>query len=57
MFSLSLNMSTSATMNVPNPKDGFYSMGSHTHAVPMAMFKLNRERLCQALKEEKGKNI
>ena len=47
-------MSTSATMNVPNPKDGFYSMGSHTHAVPMAMFKLNRERLCQALKEEKG---
>ena len=35
----------------PNPRDGFYSMGPHTHAVPMALFALNRKRLVKALKE------
>ncbi len=36
---------------IPNPRGGFYSMGPHTHAVPMALFALNRRRLVQALKE------
>ena len=35
-----------------NPKDGFFSMGDHTYRVPMALFKKNRDRLIQALKEQ-----
>ena len=48
--------SASTTRNVPNPTGGFYSMGQHTLSVPMELFKLNRERLCRALKAEKGEN-
>ncbi len=38
----------------PNPRDGFYSMGPHTHSVAMELFALNRKRLVAALKEENG---
>ncbi len=35
-----------------NPRDGFFSMGPHTHKVPMEMFSINRKRLLEALKKE-----
>ena len=41
-------------MALQNPKDGFFSMGEHTHKVPMALFQENRQRLCAALKAEKS---
>ncbi len=37
---------------VPNPRDGFFSMGDGTHRVPMALFALNRRRLVDALREK-----
>ena len=43
-----------SVQNAPNPQDGFFSMGPHTLSVSMDLFKLNRERLCKALKQEKG---
>ncbi len=35
---------------VPNPRDGYFSMGEHTYRVPMALFAKNRQRLVEALK-------
>ena len=40
--------------NVPNPRDGFFSMGEHTLSVPLALFAKNRQRLSEALKADKA---
>ena len=37
---------------VPNPGGGVFSMGPHTHPVPMELFALNRRRLAEALRRE-----
>ena len=36
---------------VPNPKDGYFSMGFNTLKTPMALFQENRKRLSSALKD------
>ena len=40
--------------NVPNPRDGFFSMGEHTLSVPLALFAKNRQRLAEALRADKA---
>ena len=40
--------------NLPNPRDGFFSMGDHTLSVPLALFAKNRQRLSEALKADKA---
>ena len=39
---------------VPNPRDGYFSMGDHTLSVPLALFAKNRQRLAEALKADKA---
>jgi len=39
---------------VPNPRDGYFSMGDHTLSVPLALFAKNRQRLAEALKTDKA---
>ena len=39
---------------VPNPRDGYFSMGDHTLRVPLALFAKNRQRLSDALKADKA---
>ena len=39
---------------VPNPRDGYFSMGDHTLRVPLALFAKNRQRLSEALKGDKA---
>ena len=40
--------------NLPNPRDGYFSMGDHTLSVPLALFAKNRQRLAEALKADKA---
>ncbi len=37
-----------------NPRNGIFSMGAHTHPVPMELFATNRRRLVEALKQTAG---
>ena len=47
-------MSATRARNVPNPRDGFFSMGEHTLSVPLALFAKNRQRLSEALRADKA---
>ena len=40
--------------NVPNPRDGYFSMGEHTLSVPLALFAKNRQRLAEALRADQA---
>ena len=44
----------SSARRVPNPRDGYFSMGDHTLSVPLALFAKNRQRLAEALKADKA---
>lgn len=43
-------------MAIPNPNNGFYSMGDHTLSVPMELFSKNRSRLVSELKNKAPAN-
>jgi len=43
-------------MAIQNPSAGYFSMGEKSLRVPMALFKKNRQRLCEALRSSEIKN-
>ena len=47
-FATTANFSSSAMASarrVPNPRDGYFSMGDHTLSIPLALFAKNRHGL------------
>jgi len=43
-------------MAIQNPSAGYFLMGEKSLRVPMALFKKNRQRLCEALRSSGIKN-